>query len=188
MLESSFSITLILFSALAALLNWNRDFAKHKLNIRTCLHLCTYFFSLPIFLFSRPFLLQIVSCRVHSHFIHTKKLSMKCILSYYKSPFSWLFDYYFLPSNWIMHETKYFWLYVFQCQIPILSASFSTVIINFTVLLFNGIVIRYDEDKNRYYPFFIKVTSCQIFNAMTLFWRPRDKSLRYSFSIKITAT
>ena len=120
--------------------------------------------------------------------ISYKKLSMKCILSHYKSPFSWLFDYYFLPSNWIMHETKYFWLYVFQCQIPIPSASFPTVIINFTVLLFNVIVIRYDEDKNRYYPFFIKVTSCQIFNAMTLFWRPRDKSLRYSLSIKITAT
>ena len=120
---------------------------------------------------------------------HTyKKLSMKCILSYYKSPFSWLFDYYFLPSNWIMHETKYFWLYVFQCQIPILSASFPTVIINFIVLLFNVIAIRYDEDRNRYYPFFIKVTSCQIFNAMTLFWRPRDKSLRYSFSIKITTS
>ena len=140
--------------------------------------------SLVHFSFLRPFLLQIVSCRVHSHFI--QKMSMKCILSYYKSPFSWLFDYYFLPSNWIMHETKYFWLYVFQCQIPTPSASFPTVIINSTVLLFNGIVIRYDEDKNRYYPFFIKVTSCQIFNAMTLFWRPRDKSLSCSFSIKIT--
>ena len=115
-----------------------------------------------------------------------KKIEYEMYSLILQKPFSWLFDYYFLPSNWIMHETKYFWLYVFQCQIPIPSASFPTVIINFTVLLFNVIVIRYDEDKNRYYPFFIKVTSCQIFNAMTLFWRPRDKSLRYSFSIKIT--
>ena len=87
MLESSFSITLILFSALAALLNWNRDFAKHKLNIRTCLHLFTYFFSLPIFLFSRPFLLQIVSCRVHSHFIHTKKWVWNVFSHITKAPF-----------------------------------------------------------------------------------------------------